>query len=256
MSDAAALDEVPFGPVAQGRLRDLQRVGSLNQVDANARDARLLSTSHGASSGKDHIDLSALLDSSGALLDVKYRTLGTGWDLLCCDIMAELCIGKGPDLFEHLSGADVVAWLRKQGEAAEDIPAALEERNFPVLVKLAVLARGGVPEPVASVAAASPQRTAAQLDWDEVGLFEKVRRVEEVLDGQVRPMLASDGGGIELVDLRDKDLMVHYNGACGSCSSSVGGTMVFIEDTLNNALGVELRLVVQGMEEPEPFIDL
>ena len=83
-----------------------------------------------------------------------------------------------------------------------------------------------------------------------------MRRVEEVLDEQVRPMLASDGGGIELVDLRETDLVVHYSGACGSCSSSVGGTMIFIEDTLNNALGVELHLVVQNMDEPEPFVDL
>lgn len=252
---AVDLDEIPFGPVADARLHDLRRVGSLTQVDANARDCRLLTTSHGASNGKDHIDLTALIDERGQLIDVKYRTLGSGWDLLACEIMSELCVGKTADLFEHLSGDDVVAWLREHGEDPAVIPPALAERSFPILIKLAVLARGGAPEP-ATAAKPSQQSTASQLAWDEVGLFEKVRRVEEVLDEQVRPMLASDGGGIELVDLRGSDLVVHYNGACGSCSSSIGGTMIFIEDTLNNALGVELHLVVQGMDEPEPFIDL
>ncbi|TVR41903.1 MAG: NifU family protein [Planctomycetota bacterium] len=249
------LDEHPFGTVASARLADLRRVGSLNQVDANARDLRLLATSHGASHGKDHIDMTALANGEGVIQDLKYRTLGTGWDLLCWDILADLCIGQGPDRFEHLSGEDVVAWLVERGEDRAAIPDSIASRSFPVLVKLAVLARGGQAESGPAVEPA-PQRKAAQLDWEEVGLFEKVRRVEEVLDEQVRPMLASDGGNIELVDLRDKDLLVHYTGACGSCSSSVGGTMVFIEDTLNNALGVELRLVVQNMEEPEPFLDL
>ena len=52
-------------------------------------------------------------------------------------------------------------------------------------------------------------------DWNEIGLFEKVRRIEEVLDRDIRPMLASDGGGMDLVDLRETELHVQYNGACG-----------------------------------------
>ena len=62
-------------------------------------------------------------------------------------------------------------------------------------------------------------------------------------------MLATDGGGIELVDLKGEELVVQYEGACGSCSSSVGGTMHFIEDTLTDHIGVELKLVVQGLDD-------
>lgn len=257
MSDQQ-LEDVPFGPVAEARLNDLRHVGSLTQVDANAHDSdgvTFLATSHGASNGKDHIDLTALADKDGIILSIKYRTLGRGWDLLAYDILAELCVGKQSDLYSQLSGADVIAWLKEQGEAVDAIPMELEQRTFPVLTKLATVA-SGAQDKASATETPKADKTASQLDWDDVGLFEKVRRVEEVLDEQVRPMLASDGGGIELVDLRDTDLVVHYSGACGSCSSSVGGTMIFIEDTLNNALGVELHLVVQNMDEPEPFVDL
>ena len=92
-------------------------------------------------------------------------------------------------------------------------------------------------------------KTADQLPWEEVGLFEKVRRIEAILDEHVRDALAADGGGIDLVDLQDNTLTVQYNGACGSCASSVGGTMQFIEDTLEAHIGVPIRLDVQGMDE-------
>ena len=166
-----------------------------------------------------------MVDSDGAILAVKYRTLGTGWDLLAYDILAELCVGKNAELYGQLSGADVIAWFKQAGEADDAVPMAMEQRTFPVLTKLATTASGSAEKAASALKPQPLGKTASQLDWNDVGLFEKVRRVE-VLDEQVRPMLASDGGGIELVDLRDTDLVVHYSGACGSCSSSVGGTMI------------------------------
>ena len=91
----------------------------------------------------------------------------------------------------------------------------------------------------------APTGTAA-LPWPDCGLFEKVRRIETVLDAQVRPALASDGGGIDLVDLKDDELWVQYHGACGSCSSSIGGTLQFIQDSLNNHLGTALQVRVSS----------
>jgi len=84
-----------------------------------------------------------------------------------------------------------------------------------------------------------------------IGLFEKVRRIEGILDQHIRPALASDGGGLDLVDLKGDELMVQYHGACGSCSSSIGGTLQFIQDSLNNHLGTTLQVKVAGVESPE-----
>ncbi|TVR14699.1 MAG: NifU family protein [Planctomycetota bacterium] len=258
MSAAHDTEEMALGPVTLARLGDLRRVGALTQVDANARDCSLISTSHGASHGKDHIDLSVLVAADGRIADAKYRSLASGLDLVAFDIMAELAIGCAADDLAAIDGAACVRWLQEQGEKAEHIPEALAGQKFPVLTKVAVAMRGGnaADDAAAAQTADAPMSKASELPWEEIGLFEKVRRVEQVLDDQVRPMLATDGGGIELVDLRDSELVVQYNGACGSCSSSIGGTMMFIEDTLQNALGVEMRLVVQGMDEPEPFMDL
>ncbi len=80
-----------------------------------------------------------------------------------------------------------------------------------------------------------------------------MRPIEEVLDAHVRPALASDCGGIDLVDLKAEELFVQYHGACGSCSSSIGGTLQFIQDSLNNHFGTSLAVRVTGMDEETTF---
>jgi NifU-like protein len=241
-----------LSPASRARLEDLRFVGALTQVDANARDAELRSTSHGADAARDRIELTVLV-ADGKILDAKYRSLATGGELVLYDLMAEAIVGLSLDEAAALTVGAV------RGRLGEDAPAHPlgDDQAFPILLKAA---GGTPPAPTAAPGAAAEDageaKVASAMDWDQVGLFEKVRRIETVLDDQVRPMLATDGGGIELVDLREQDLVVQYNGACGSCSSSIGGTMVFIEDTLEGALGIRLKLVVQGMDEPEPFLDL
>jgi Fe-S cluster biogenesis protein NfuA len=57
----------------------------------------------------------------------------------------------------------------------------------------------------------------------------KLDRINEILDDQVRPYLQGDGGDLYVVGLEGNRLMVHYQGACGSCPSSISGTLAGIE---------------------------
>lgn len=47
-----------------------------------------------------------------------------------------------------------------------------------------------------------------------------LNKVEKVLDEQIRPALASHGGGIEIIDFDNNKLFVKLNGGCQGCSSS------------------------------------
>jgi Fe-S cluster biogenesis protein NfuA len=68
-------------------------------------------------------------------------------------------------------------------------------------------------------------------------------RINEVLDEKVRPGLAGDGGGLEIVGLNDKKLLISYQGACGSCPSSIGGTMMAIEYMLKEDVDPEIEVI-------------
>lgn len=57
----------------------------------------------------------------------------------------------------------------------------------------------------------------------------RLDRINEILDEQVRPYLQGDGGDLYVLGLEENRLMVHYQGACGSCPSSISGTLAGIE---------------------------
>jgi len=56
--------------------------------------------------------------------------------------------------------------------------------------------------------------------------------IELILDQQIRPYLQSDGGDLHVLGLTGNRLIVHYQGACGTCPSSISGTLQSIESRL------------------------
>ena len=250
MADEQA-DDIQLSERARERLAKLRYVGEFGEQDAEERRCTLVETVHGADNADDHIRLYWLVDESGYIRDVRFRSLATGLSLLAFDLMAELCIGVTAEQAARITPAHIQERLRLVYDQDEAPLPWNASAPFPVLQKAAgrqVHQFDEVPD--------GDGEPAPGHDWNDIGLFEKVRRIETVLDEAIRPMLASDGGGMDLVDLReDNTLVVEYHGACGGCSASIGGTMFFIEDTLESNLGVPFKLEVQG-QEVEPFIDL
>ena len=58
---------------------------------------------------------------------------------------------------------------------------------------------------------------------------EKYEAIEALFDKHLRPALMSDGGNIELDLVKGDEVIVTYQGACGSCPSSSGATLDGIE---------------------------
>ena len=56
--------------------------------------------------------------------------------------------------------------------------------------------------------------------------------INTMLDDQIRPYLQSDGGDLHVLSLVGNKLVVHYQGACGTCPSSISGTLQSIENQL------------------------
>ncbi|MDD2896102.1 MAG: NifU family protein [Aliarcobacter sp.] len=74
--------------------------------------------------------------------------------------------------------------------------------------------------------------------------------VSSIIKNKISPMLARDGGAIELLDIKDAKVFVQLKGACVGCSAS-GSTLKFIvEKELKAAIHPELEIVnvPAGME--------
>ena len=68
-------------------------------------------------------------------------------------------------------------------------------------------------------------------------------RINEILDEKVRPALMGDGGYLEVLGLKDHTLSIRYQGACGSCPSSLTGTLMAIEGMLKQEVDPELEVI-------------
>lgn len=72
---------------------------------------------------------------------------------------------------------------------------------------------------------------------------EKLARIMQVLDARVRPGLAGDGGGLEVISFDGTTLEISYQGACGSCPSAGGGTLQYIEGLLQDEVDPSIRVI-------------
>lgn len=57
----------------------------------------------------------------------------------------------------------------------------------------------------------------------------RLDRINALLDQDIRPYLQGDGGDLYVLGLVGNALNVHYQGACGSCPSSLSGTLDSIQ---------------------------
>jgi Fe-S cluster biogenesis protein NfuA len=98
-------------------------------------------------------------------------------------------------------------------------------------------------EPIRAADAVSEPMAHAQAPVYAPGENALLDRINQVLDERVRPGLAGDGGGLEIIGLDDKRLLIRYQGACGSCPSSIGGTMMAIEYMLKEEVDPDIEVV-------------
>ncbi len=77
--------------------------------------------------------------------------------------------------------------------------------------------------PVIPVQAEGPKRMTT---------LQKIKKIEEVLEREIKPALKKDGGDIELVDVDGDFVMVSLRGACTSCTKSQTTLKEYVEKKL------------------------
>ena len=113
-----------------------------------------------------------------------------------------------------------------------------------ILPELAIPIRAAEPVSISVAAARSSAAAAvggsiAAAASDDPVLGE----INALLDERIRPYLAGDGGWLEVLDLADKTLKIRYEGACGSCPSSLTGTLMAIENMIHEEIDPEIKVI-------------
>ncbi|MEJ2469181.1 MAG: iron-sulfur cluster assembly scaffold protein [Campylobacterales bacterium] len=84
--------------------------------------------------------------------------------------------------------------------------------------------------------------------FESMGLVQKIKAVESILEQYIRPTLKADGGDVELLDIKENDdrfeVLIKYQGECMSCSMNTTTTLAGIEDMLNFKLKAPIKVIV------------
>jgi len=72
---------------------------------------------------------------------------------------------------------------------------------------------------------------------------ELLKKINQLLDQKVRPALAGDGGGLQVLGIDGFTVKIRYQGACGSCPSSITGTLMAIEGLLKRDVNPSIHVV-------------
>lgn len=75
-------------------------------------------------------------------------------------------------------------------------------------------------------------------------LSPEMLQIEEILDRTIRPGLQADGGDLEVLSYANNTLIINYQGACGTCPSSMYGTLDAIQSILQEEFNPELRVEI------------
>lgn len=190
----------------------------------------------------------------------KFFAYGGKVSLAVGETLSQMVKGLTVQEAVSLLGSDVEMHLRDD----QQVPSVPESKMeaFSVVEQLLVLVEKEYPSAKA-VALASRSLKAneqpvsfatlsmAEQAWLSLSEGEQILQLDLVLDEKVRPALVSDGGNVMVKKVIDgKKVIINYQGACGSCGSSMGSTLAFIEQALRREVYNDLVVV------PDSYADL
>ncbi len=73
--------------------------------------------------------------------------------------------------------------------------------------------------------------------------FQLSKRIEQTLVEDIKPMLADDGGDVEIIDIKENLVYVSLTGACATCPGASGTIHYVIEKKLREKVDDSLRVI-------------
>lgn len=163
-----------------------------------------------------------------------------------CSVMGRQALEKAIGAFEGKSPAELEGEIVCEcfGVTDLEIERAIRENDLRTIEEVTDFTKAGggcesCHETIADIIARvrAETRPAAK---PKMTNLQKIRRIEETLEREIRPSLIKDGGDIELVDVVGNRVLVATRGACASCQAS--------QQTLKNFVEIKLReLVLPGL---------
>lgn len=78
---------------------------------------------------------------------------------------------------------------------------------------------------------------------EELSPYQLAKKIEQLVDTAIRPIIQRDGGNIEIVDIKGTLVYVRLTGACETCTTAGQTLKVLVENTLRTQIGQDIRVI-------------
>ncbi len=166
-------------------------------------------------------------ESDGVIADAKFQAYGPPILIAIGEIACELFIrknyiqasrittdllgGQVHDAFAFLNQA--ISAIDRAVQQCRDIPFSESHDATPIEYDFGNVP-GGIP------------------GWETFPPEQKQKIIEEVIDKEIRPYIELDAGGVQVVAIKELEVLIAYEGACTTCHSSTGSTLSAIQNIL------------------------
>ncbi len=233
-----------FPKKLKSSLLRITAAGRFLEDESKSRGMRLAEGFSGSVEEGNALHLYWLIDpDDGHIVDAKFLAFGETPLIGAAEIISKWVVGKNYDQASRLTSSIV------ENEAEGPFP----KETLPLLnlaldaVEKAAATCTDIPLPMAY--SAPPVSFTGDIveggipNWFEMGRNEQIAIVEEVLNKDIRPYIALDGGGVEILNLLEgKEAIISYQGNCTSCYSSTGATLSYIQQVLRAKVHPDLTV--------------
>ena len=243
----------------RAKIEKPRNVGYFTVQDADARGVRRVEGGDGVVEEGNEVCLYWLVDlEDGVIIDAKFQAYGQSALIGAADVACDMLVGKNYDQARRMTADLMDKQLRDKSEVPAFPPETYAHLNL-VLSAILEAVDQCIDIPTAESYVAPPMPSGDQSmfegdgypGWDDLPQEQQVAVIEQVMDDEIRPYIALDAGGIEVVELRPgRELLVRYQGSCTSCYSSVGATLSAIQQILRAKVHPEMVVVPDFDEAP------
>jgi len=223
--------------------------GIFTVEDSEARGMRCVIGEEGSVQDGNALKFYWLVDKEdGIIVDSKFQVYGQSALIGAADVTCDLLVGKNYQQAKRIS-ADLID---KQVRDKSDTPAFPDETGAHLNLVLEAIDHAAeqcmdIPV-VESYESMSAPEVGEVVEggipgWEALTTKKKLAAIEQVLDDDIRPYIALDGGGVEVLNLINNELVITYQGNCTSCFASVGTTLSYIQQVIQAKIHPDLTVV-------------
>lgn len=221
------------------KIEKTRAAGFFTKKESEARDMRLVESTEGSVEDGNMVRFFWLVDrDDGIIVDAKYQVFGQSALIGAAEIAAELLIGKNYDQARRITAVLIDQQARDKANAEAFPPETIPHLNL-VLAAIQQAADQCMDLPLPQSYTTTPKaidigevNPDGYPGWLEMSIDQKVGVIEQVLNQDIRPYIALDAGGVEIIKLVGLELHIKYQGSCTTCYSSIGTTLSYIQQVL------------------------